>query len=435
MTTLRQKGDLHMRKITATLLAGVASVGLASTAAACPAKIGAILSLTGSYATFGPPISNAAALAIEQMAAAGWKIGDCDKLEYLVRDDQTQPSVGVDAARRLVDIDGVPAIVGPVTSGVVGPILSSVTVQKGVLMVPSAGTSPTFSEMAREGKLNGLFYRVLPSDSLQAVAAAKLAWDAGHRKIAVVNLNNDWGNNLAKQFVATFKAMGGAVTTQVTYNAEQPSYRSEVNKALEGKPDSVYIASTVIDGSKILRDWISLGGTQKFVFPLGMNDAKIIEQIGEQYLKEAWFVTPGAPQPNSRAAFYGAYEKRYNLEPGKGPGPGRDSGYDAAALISLAMMAAKNYKDGKAIAAAFSRVTDPQGAPIMATVDDFKKAVQLLGEGKTIRYVGATGAMTYDQYGDVNTPFVGWQVENKAFAQKKDISAQEVSDIKQKTGT
>jgi ABC-type branched-subunit amino acid transport system substrate-binding protein len=424
-----------MYKITGFLVAGAAGLALAAPAMGCPAKIGATLSLTGSYATFGPPISNAAALAVEQMNAAGWKVGDCSKLEYIVRDDQTQPSVGVDAARRLVDVDGVPAIVGPISSGVTGPILSSVTVEKGVLMVASASSSPTFTEMAREGKLNGLFYRVQPSDALQAVAIAKLAWDAGNRNIAIVSLNNDWGNNLSRQFAATFKALGGTVAAQVSYNAEQPSYRAEVNKALEGKPQSAFIVSSVTDGSKILRDWIALGGTQKFMFPQGLNDSKLIEQIGEQYLKDSWFVTPGAPLPNSRAAFYEAYEKRYNFEPGKGIGPGRDTGYDAAALISLAMMAAKDYKNGKAIAAAMGRVTDPNGTPIGANVADFKKAVQLLGEGKTIRYVGASGSMTYDKYGDLTTPFVGWQVENKAYVQKKNVTAQEVADIKAKTGT
>ena len=134
------------------LLAGVAGVLFAGPAAACPAKIGAVLSMTGSYATFGPPISNAAALAVEQLNAAGWKVGDCSKLEYIVRDDQTQPSVGVDAARRLVDLDAVGAIVGPVTSGVTGPVLTSVTVDKGVLVIVSASSSPTFTEMARQGK-------------------------------------------------------------------------------------------------------------------------------------------------------------------------------------------------------------------------------------------------------------------------------------------
>lgn len=413
----------------------IAGLGMAVPALACPAKIGATLSLTGSYATFGPPISNAAALAIEQMNAAGWRVGDCSKLEYIVRDDQTQPSVGVDAARRLVDVDAVPAMVGPISSGVTGPILSSVTVEKGVLMVPSASSSPTFSEMAREGKLNGLFYRVQPSDALQAVAIAKMAWDAGNRNIAIVHLNNDWGNNLSKQFALTFKAMGGTVSSQVAYNAEQASYRAEVNKVLDSKPQSAFIISTVIDGSKILRDWIALGGTQKLMFPVGMNDAKLIEQIGEQYLKEAWFVSPGAPLPNSRAVFYEAYEKRYGLQAGKGVGPGRDTGYDAAVLISLAMMAAKDYKNGKTIAMAMGRVTDPNGTPITATVEDFKKAVQLLAEGKSVRYVGASGAVIHDKFGDVTTPFVGWQVENKIFVQKKNVTSQEVAEIKAKTGT
>jgi ABC-type branched-subunit amino acid transport system substrate-binding protein len=418
------------------LAAGAALAAFAvQPAQACPAKIGAVLSLTGSYSTFGPPISRAAEMAVEQLRAAGWKVGDCDKLEYIVRDDQTQPSVGVDGARRLVDLDRVVAMVGPITSGVTGPILSSVTVEKNVLMIASASSSPTFTEMGRQGKTKGLFFRTLPSDALQAVAAAMLAWEAGYRKIAVVNLNNDWGNNLAKQFVATFKALGGEVTVQLTYNAEQPSYRAEVTKALDSKPDSLYLIASPIDGSKILRDWLALGGVQKFIFPLGMNDAKLVEAIGGQYLKDAWFLTPGSPQPNSRAAFYEAYEKRYNLEAGKGPGPGRDSGYDAAALIGLAMASAKSYTDGKKIAEHVYKVTDPAGEAVPATVEGFKKGLAALAAGKTIRYVGATGAMVFDAYGDVTTPFVGWRVEDNKFVQKKNIPAEDVAATKKKTGT
>ena len=152
-------------------------MALAAPAGACPGKIGATLSLTGSYSTFGGPISRASQLAVEQLQAAGWKVGDCSKLEYVVRDDQTQPSVGVDAARRLVDLDRVAALVGPINSGVTGPILSSVTVERNVLMIASASTSPTFTEMGKQGKTKGLFFRTLPSDALQAVAAAKLAWE------------------------------------------------------------------------------------------------------------------------------------------------------------------------------------------------------------------------------------------------------------------
>jgi len=414
------------------MLAAAVTAIMAGPALACPAKVGAVLSLTGSYATFGPPISQGAQLAIEQLGAAGWNVAGCDKLEYLLRDDQTQPSVAVDAARRLIDLDGVSAIVGPISSGVAIPMVTSATVDKNVLVVASAASSPTFTELARDGKLKGLFYRVQPSDSLAAVAAAKMAIDAGFKKMVILNLNNDWGNNQSKQFAITYKALGGVITGQVTYNAEQASYRAEVNKALEGKPDSMYMPATVIDGSKILRDWIALGGPQKYVFPTGLNDVKLIENIGEQYLKDAIFLTPGAPEPNSVKFYRDAYEARWKMP---GAGPGRDQAFDAGMLIGLAMAAAKDYKSGPAIAAGIAKVTDPKGELIYANVDDLRKGLKLLSEGKTIRYVGATGAMLHDKYGDVTLPFVGWMIENKTFVQKKNISSDEVADIKAKTGT
>ena len=123
------------------------------------------------------------------------------KLEYIVRDDQTQPSVGVDAARRLVDVDAVPAIVGPITSGVTGPILSSVTVEKGVLMVPSASSSPTFSVVA--GILRFLLTidastprtvtgRMPPSDASRMPNSAANLTSGGARSMWNFNGKFDW---------------------------------------------------------------------------------------------------------------------------------------------------------------------------------------------------------------------------------------------------
>ena len=40
-----------------------------------------------------------------------------------------------------------------------------------------------------------------------------------------------------------------------------------------------------------------------------------------------------------------------------------------------------------------------------------KQAKQLLSEGKTIRYVGATGPLQFDQWGDVSAPKLTWRFE------------------------
>ena len=70
-------------------------------------------------------ISEAALLAIEHINAGGG-IKGCP-VQFILRDDQGQPTVGVDAAKYLVEIERVQAITGTVSSGVTAPIIASVT--------------------------------------------------------------------------------------------------------------------------------------------------------------------------------------------------------------------------------------------------------------------------------------------------------------------
>ena len=48
------------------------------------------------------------------------------QVEFVLRDTQGDPKVGVDAAKNLVDVEGVPALIGAISSGVSLPILTSV---------------------------------------------------------------------------------------------------------------------------------------------------------------------------------------------------------------------------------------------------------------------------------------------------------------------
>ena len=396
----------------------------------CEYTIGAVLSLTGSYGAFGVPISKAAELAVEQFSEAGG-VNGC-KLTYDVRDSQTQASVAVDAARRLIDLDGVTALVGPISSGITAPLLTSVTVDSNVLLIATASTSSTFTEMGRRGETKGLFFRTLPADSLQAVATAKMAFDVDMGKIAIINLNNEWGNNNVLEFVRSYEALGGTIANIVTYNPDQPSYRSEVNKALENSPDSLYLLSTPQDGTKIFRDWLRLGGPERYVFPQGMNDSAFVDQIGHERFANGWFISPGTPGNSSLARMEADYQARWDLSP---KGPGRTSGYDAGALIALAMASAGGPADGATLAEHVRLVTGKDGEPIFSGVDEFRKAIALLNEGKKIRYIGATGPVDFDPFGDVAVPFVGTQLKDGGFVDVLSISLEEVQAVKAKVGS
>ncbi len=398
--------------------------------AACTHKVGSVLSLTGSYGAFGVPISKAAQLGVEQVNEARKAAGvGCD-LVYDVRDSQTQASVAVDAARKLIDLEGVTALVGPISSGITAPLLTSVTVEKDVVLIATASTSSTFTNMGREGKTKGLFFRTLPADSLQAVATAKLAWDTGLRKPGIIHLNNDWGKNNQAEFVRAFKALGGDIGNVVPFNPDQPSYRSEINKAMEGGPDSLYLLSQPQDGIKQMREWIKFDGPMKFVFPQGMNDSKFVDTVGSDLLKDGWFISPGTPDTPSIHTMEADYQKRFDLSP---KGPGRNSGYDSGVLISLAMVTADirgSDIKGSTLAKIIREITGSTGEVVYAGVEGFKKAIGHLKAGKKIQYVGATGPINFDQYGDVAQPFVGMKFKGGEFVNEKAITLEDVAKVK-----
>ena len=411
----------------------MAGSGLLNTSiAACKHKVGAVLSLTGAYGAHGVPISRAAQLGVEQVNEARAALGvGCD-LVYDVRDSNTQASLAVDAARKLIDLEGVTALVGPISSGITAPLLSSVTVEKDVLVVATASTSSTFTQMAKRGETKGLFFRTLSSDSLQAVAAAMMAYQAGFRKPAIIYFNNDWGKNNQAGFIDAFKVLGGEIGNSVAFNPDQPSYRSEITKTLEGNPDSLYMLSNTQDGVKHFRDWIRFDGPQNFIMPQGMNDSAFVDTVGEELLKNAWFISPGTPANSSLEKMESDFQVRWDATP---KGPGRNSGYDAGVLIGLAMVTADMRgldTSGPTLAKIVREITGPDGEEHYGGVDGLKAAIKAIESGKNIWYVGATGPIDFDPYGDVAGPFVMMKIKDGDYVEVGGISLEEVSQVKAK---
>src|SRR5258706_4849896 len=134
------------------LMAGLLSAGSAA-AQSCPVKIGGVLPLTGSMAPITKKIAQAAELAFEHINQGGGVKG-CP-VQFVLRDDQGQPTVGVDAAKYLVEVERVPAFTGTISSGVTGPIISSVTAPSKVVQITCCSTASPFTLDGRSG--GGLF--------------------------------------------------------------------------------------------------------------------------------------------------------------------------------------------------------------------------------------------------------------------------------------
>jgi branched-chain amino acid transport system substrate-binding protein len=408
-----------------TLMTGLGASILPAAAQNCDITIGVVMELTGPAGAYGQAGAKSVEMAFRDFNEAGG-VNGCN-LVTDTRDSQSQGTVAVDQATQLVNIKKVPVIIGGIISSVSIPILTSVTAPAGVVQVSPASSSPTLTQLARDGKTNGVFFRTITSDALQGTAAAKYALDQGLKKIAIIHVNNDFGVNMVREFTAAYEKLGGTITSVTPYNEKQASYSSEASAAMAGEPEALYLVSYPVDGATIARAWISGGGAPKFLLNDGMNSAEFIEAVGAQYLNDAYGTSSGTSPTASTEYFNGAYEAfSGGIKP---DAPAADRSYDAGAIVALAVAKAGK-GDAAAIKAAIPHVVAPGGEPIHAGKDEFAKALGLIKEGKPIKYEGVIGPVSFDEYGDITGPFRLWRIQNGEVTTVGEISAEEVGKIK-----
>lgn len=379
----------------AALTAAAGAFGSAAHAQDCPISVGAVLPTSVDW---GRPIAETAQFAVDLVNEAGGVKG-CP-VEMILRDSQVDPKVGVDAAKALVDLEGVPLLLGAVSSGVSMPILTSVTVPAGVMQMSCCSSSTAFTGVAAEGGTNGLWFRTFATTRNQAAVAAMLIRDRGYKSVAVFYKNDDWGQDIGKLVAADLEAMGVDVTARIAITDGQPSYRAEATEALRTQPEAVYLALYPTEGSALTREWISLGGTQKMVVANSLRSDEFRDAVGLQFLGETVGHDSAPPRTDSAEGFVSLYEARFGAQPN---GPGLPNMFDAAVIALLAMDAAPEL-EGASIAAQVSRVTDPAGEPIFPDAAGVARAKEVLAAGGTVSLQGATGAVVFDENGDVSAP-------------------------------
>jgi len=402
----------------AAVAAGMTALSTGVQAQDCTTKVGAVLPTSVDW---GRPIAEVAQFAVDQVNDAGGAAG-CS-IEMVLRDTQVDPKVGVDAAKALVDLEGIKVLLGAVSSGVSMPILTSVTVPSGVMQMSCCSSSTAFTVLSEEGKTDGLWFRTFATTSVQSAMGAKVAADKGWKSVAILYKNDDWGQDMSRLIAADFAAAGIEVKANVAINDAQPSYRAEVTEALGSQPDALYLALYPTEGKSAVREWISLGGTQNMILANSLKSDEFRDAVGMQYLGNAFGTDTASPRVESADAFKAAYTAKFGSEPN---GPGLANSYDATMIALLAMEAAGADASGADIAAAVSKVTDPNGTPVTADTAGFTTAKETLSGGGTVMYQGATGNVRFDANGDVSAPAVVWKFTDAGTDEVEYLSLTEV---------
>lgn len=204
--------------------------------------IGGYLPLTGSLASLGPPEVAAVELAIGEVNDEGGVLGK--PIEWVPGD--SSDSANFDKGTQTINghiAKGVDAIVGAASSSVSLNTLKLVA-DAGILQISPANTSPDLTT-AKDG---GLFFRTAPADVLQGRILANLLLEDGHTNVAIISLQDAYGEGLAKYTTIPFEEGGGTVVTEtdtvekaIFYDPTSQSFSAEVTEIKSLDPDAIVL--------------------------------------------------------------------------------------------------------------------------------------------------------------------------------------------------
>lgn len=401
--------------------------------------IGQIVGFTGSGAEFGTFYQSAAQLALDQINVAATEVFGGPIIERLITEDSnTLPTPAIEAARKLVEADGVPAVIAAWSSGVTVAVATSVTIPSGVLQVGNGTTSPLVSVLPEDADAD-LLYRTSPSDALQGVVAADLTAgniipDYKFATAATIYINNPYGQGMSNSFAAAFEKRGGKVLAEIAHPEEvQPTYRAQITAALKDKPDILLLPTYPAHTAQILKECRDIFSYTSWQFTDANRSQEVLDAVGGKDLAGKLGTVPSAdPESPSYKTFAEAYRKASGQD--RIP-PFTETTYDAAMVIGLALakLVADGTTDaskvtGRALADQLRPIANPPGENIVGgSQAEITKALQLLKDGKDINYVGAGGSVDFDDNGDVKTPVAIWQFTEDSTETLKIVPADEIA--------
>ena len=367
--------------------------------------LGLLADFSGPIAEFGPVLQQAVELALKHVNDAGGVLGQPVRL--VSGDTALDPTQATEEARRLIEVEGAHAIVGPLASTVTLAVTESVAVAAEIPMVSPSATSPQLSIVEDDGYL----FRSTVSDAAQGPILAQLAADEGYSNLGVIFINDAYGQGLAD---AVADSWGGQLTA-VSIEPAQASYLSELQQAASNGAEVLVAIAFPTQAEVFIREALENGIFDEFLFVDGTKSIDLVEAIGGEYLDGMKGTAP-APAPGSDAtdAFNRAFIAKYDE---LSPLPFVGESYDAAVALMLAAEAAGSL-DGEAIRDALHRIGNPAGEVVIPGPEGIARALEVLRSGGDINLEGAATTLNWNEVGDVTTGFIGvWQYEGGGIAE------------------
>jgi branched-chain amino acid transport system substrate-binding protein len=303
-----------MRTISRKLPAiALAAIGLLSDAlpvqAQTPIRIGASLSLTGTYAQPGSYQKEGYELCAEHLNAKGGMLGR--KVEFVMYDDQSMPATAVRLYEKLITEDKVDAVMGPYSSPITEAVANVSEKYQKVMVSPLAATTSIF----RKGR-KYIFMVISPAE-VYLEGLVDMAAKRGLKTVAVLNEDTLFSKASAVGVAEIAKKRGMQVVLQEAYPKGNTDFSALLVKIRAANPDVIAASTYFDDAVAITRQMkelnvnprmygVTVGGDLPKFYDLLKQNAEFV------YGATQW--EPSLPYPGQKE-FVTAYQKKFGHEP------------------------------------------------------------------------------------------------------------------------
>jgi branched-chain amino acid transport system substrate-binding protein len=377
--------------------------------------LGSILSMSGTDMSTGVSDANSAQLAIDDFTQTvvglpGGADGKPRPLVLVECDDTGDPTVATRAATHLVNDVGVPAILGPETSGLTTAVINSVTIPDKTLDVSPSATSATLSGVSQ------YFWRTAPSDNIQAIPARlsvgeiATAHSLSPIKLGILYKSDSYGMGLYNTVIASLM-INGALATDTMVNSAN-------FKPIQYLADGSDIVNQAKTMAAFAPNLIALFGTNEVIsmgldtieanWPTGttppplpqylISDGGEVNELLAEVMTNPGVRTrirgtvPGTDNPLFQA-FSSEYQGKYGM-----PAEvfGMAGSYDIIYLLAYAMTSVPSGMplNGTTASNGMSKLVG--GTPINVGTAQMQMALSTLSGGNPIAINGASGPLKFD---------------------------------------
>lgn len=407
--------DLAERRTAASLTVGLMFVTIALAGCTLPGgedepaglKIGSLLPLTGGLADFGPAAQNGVSLAVEHVNAEGGVLGE--PVVHIGENSQTDEDAATSAVARLLDVEGIHGLVGPMGSGVTLAVMDQVVARE-IPMISPSNTGTVFTQLSMDSETDGWYFRTVPSDALQGWVMAKLAQDEGMLTISILAQDTPYGVGFGDVVEEQFQDRGGVVLNYIRYDPADDDFTSELEDATSPvEPDGIVVVGYPDEGETLVRDAYGrdLIGPQteiRWFFSEGFLSQDFVDRVEAE--DPATAILDGyngtTPEQLTDDQFLAQYEAAY----GGPPALFADRTYDATVLLMLAAESCQ-CTGGEELKDAIVSVQNEPGTEVTY---DVGRALQLIRDGEDIVWTGAAGPLLFDDNHDVIAPYSVWAI-------------------------